>query len=55
MVIRKTAGIALSAALLLSTAFAASPFFSNTSASADETAEDPAAPAYIRGIFEINL
>ncbi len=45
MVIRKTAGIALSAALLLSTAFAASPFFSNTSASADETAEDPAAPA----------
>ena len=45
MVIRKTAGIALSAALLLSTAFAVSPFFSNTSASADETAEDPAAPA----------
>ena len=45
MVIRKTAGIALSAALLLSTAFAASPFFSNTSASADKTAEGPAAPA----------
>lgn len=41
MVIRKTAGIALAAAFLLGSAFAA-PLFNNTSAAADETAEDAA-------------